>query len=624
MRKSLSIWALAACAAAVFCVMTVVWAQTDGDWIVRDFSGDIEIRQDGSILVTERINADFDGVAKHGIYRDMPFAYREPDGSTSYTAVAVDEVLQDGSPAQYAIERNANNLRIRIGDPDRTIVGRHAYELRYTVQGALREYADYDELYWNVTGNEWGVPIERSFAVIRFPEGAIEQASCYIGPEGSTARCGSMTYDASASAVRFEEQEPLLAYSGLTIAVGFPKGLVPVVHPDKYTALGATPYGLPVAGISALAVLLVGFMIVLYEWWRWGRDKWFVRDAASRIGAAEADAAEEVMPLGAHETIMAEYDPPSPEASAGDARPKPLRPAEIGVLKDETADTLDVSATIVDLAVRGYIEITEIPKKWLFGKVDYELKRKKQADMDLMPYESTLLVELFSDAEGDAVRISELREKFYTKLRIVKELLYEEVVRKKYFTKAPNTVRGRWYVAGGVLIAAGIWGTIAAAGNQLLFPNVFAAAGLGALAGCLPLGVIVTIAGRFAMLQRTAKGRELYRKIRGYELYLQHVEQYRQQFFEREGTFRDVLPYVIVFGLTERIAKATEAMGAHPPQPAWYHGNYAAFNVAAFSDSMTSFSSSLSSAIASVPGGSGSGGGGFSGGGGGGGGGGSW
>ncbi|HTY40166.1 MAG TPA: hypothetical protein VMC43_03715, partial [Candidatus Paceibacterota bacterium] len=146
----------------------------------------------------------------------------------------------------------------------------------------------------------------------------------------------------------------------------------------------------------------------------------------------------------------------------------------------------------------------------------------------------------------------------------------------------------------------------------------------GFFAALLMLGCVYFVVAAKGMRQRTAKGHEIYQKIKGYELYLSNVEQYRQQFFEREGTFMDVLPYVIMFGLTKKIADAMAKLGMKPPQPTWYYGNYAAFSMANFSDSMSSFSKSLSSSMVSAPGGSGSGGGGFSGGGGGGGGGGGW
>ena len=126
------------------------------------------------------------------------------------------------------------------------------------------------------------------------------------------------------------------------------------------------------------------------------------------------------------------------------------------------------------------------------------------------------------------------------------------------------------------------------------------------------------------MSKRTAHGRELYRRTKGFQLFISQAEKYRQRFFEKENMFNEILPYAIVFGLTTKFAKAMEKIALHPQTSSWYIGSRS-FNIAVFSSSINSFSNSLSSAIAATPKGSGfSRGGGFSGGGFGGGGGGSW
>jgi uncharacterized membrane protein YgcG len=601
----------------------------DAGWIITDFTSDLTVQSDGVVAVTETIKVDFQGLAKHGIYRDMPYAYREADGTTSYTAVEVRDVLQDDAPAIYAVERNESNVRIRIGDPNRTIAGAHTYVIHYTVTGALRAFADYDELYWNITGDQWDAPIRASAATVRLSAAGVKQVSCYAGPRGSTASCSTSGYDDTTAHVA--ETAELPPGAGLTVAVGFTKGMVPVLTADRVLATGEDPRGMQTAVGVAVLTLIAGVWLILRRWWRLGRDRWF-GDAAVHA----PDASAEPLPLGAHETIVAEYDPP-----------EDLRPAELGVVKDETADTLDVSATVVDLAVRGYLEITEVPKSSWLGKTDYELKRRKPADDALRAYEKELLDGLFDpqyaasarslasalrmlsgrtepERSPDVVRVSELKDKFYACLKEVKELLYQDVVEKGFFSKNPSKVRANNAVLAFAMIGIGWWGSATFIGQIPLFSSMLHAALAGFFIALIPLGIVYLVVALRAMPQRTAKGRELYRKIRGYEIYLKSVEQYRQQFFEREGTFMQVLPYVIMFGLTERLAKAMAAMGMQPPSPAWYHGNYAAFNIAAFSSSLSSFSSALSSNMASAPGGSGSGGGGFSGGGGGGGGGGSW
>jgi uncharacterized protein (TIGR04222 family) len=621
MRKFGALVGIAAALAGNF--FAPAYAQDGEGWVVANFVSDIQIRPDGTVVVQELIGADFLGLEKHGIFRRLPYAYYEPDGSTSYTAISVEEVLQDGEPAQYELSRADGHIIVKIGDPDRTVSGGHAYRIRYVVTGALKGFPDYDELYWNATGNDWPVPILRSSARITLPREGFVQASCYAGPRGSSAPCG--TNETTTNDAFFAAEEMLAPGGGLTVALGFTKGLVPILSADKFAAAGASPLGTAAMMLTSALTFVAGVFFITRRWWRMGRDRWFKRTPPSRTGTPEVDATEETMPLGAHEAIVAEYDPPSRDATAGEAHPKPLRPAELGVLRDEKADTIDVSATIVDLAVRGYLEITELPKTGMFGKADYELKRLKMDNDELLPYERTLLDGLMNIGNGDGVRVSELKEKFHTKLRVVQNMLYDHMTKEGYFTVNPVSARTHHALFAALLVALGVLGAVWAARTELLFPNILHAAAAGVLTGCLALGLVLFVVALRAMPQRTAKGREVYRKIRGYELYLKSAEQYRQQFHEREGVFMQVLPYVIMFGLTKRLATAMATMGVAPPAPAWYHGvSGQAFTIGAFSESLNSFSNSLGTTMASAPSGSGSGGGGFSGGGGGGGGGGSW
>ncbi|HVT00918.1 MAG TPA: hypothetical protein VHE53_01625, partial [Patescibacteria group bacterium] len=152
--------------------------------------------------------------------------------------------------------------------------------------------------------------------------------------------------------------------------------------------------------------------------------------------------------------------------------------------------------------------------------------------------------------------------------------------------------------------------------NQTIYLADFAFAG-----GIV--GIVFIIFSRF-MPRRTALGREMYRRIKGYRLFIDKAENYRQKFFEKRNMFNEILPYVIVFGLTKKFAKALDKMGVKPNNPTWYYGAHS-FNPILFSDNINSFSNSVSRSIASAPSSSGfSSGGGFSGGGFGGGGGGSW
>lgn len=561
-------------------------------WVIEDFRTDLSIQRSGIVTVSESITVDFGSLEKHGIFRDIPYVYKG-DGGNTYTEITPLSVRQDTEEAKYEFTRQGDYVRFKIGDPDETISGTHTYTLRYEVKGVLRSFDTYDELYWNVTGNYWEVPIRRASATVTLPGEGILQTACYTGGIGSTTECMENSNDGGAA--RFEASD-LSPEEGLTVAVGYEKGMVsiltvarPKTFWEKFTD--------PVSLTTLMSTVIFGLGTTFFLWYSYGRDSWF-RNAP----IAGKDAREEIRPIFGHETVVVEFTPP-----------ENLRPAEIGVLNDERAHTHDVTSTIIDLATRGYLTVTEVAKKWMFGKTDYILTQKKKDRAGLLAYEKLLLDELFSGR--DSVNVSDLKLTFYQELARVKKKLYEEVVRKKLFPTDPEKVRNKYLVIAVLVIVAGI-------ALMVIFGPLERILLFDIGAGTAASGGVLLLLSK-SMPRRTAHGRNLYRRVKGYKLFLSGAEQYRQQFFEKKNLFNEVLPYVIVFRLTDKFADAMKEIGLTPQQPAWYRGT-GAFNTYAFGRSMSTFSSSVGSAIAAAPSSSGSGGGGSSGGGFGGGGGGSW
>ncbi len=578
-RKALSILFALGC----FMLLMSLSAHADEGWKITHFNSALAIQPDGRVAVTEIIDVDFGVLAKHGIYRDLPYVYNAAaTGNKTYTDVSVSAVQLDGLAVPYKEQKDDSNLRIQIGDAHKTITGKHTYQLHYFVSGVLQHYKGYDELYWNVTGSDWPVLIGKVTAQVILPKPKVMQASCYEGTYGSTKACQfSIENDTTAG---FAAQGPLVTGQDMTIAVGYTPGIVPLVSVPAPTP---TWQGIqwPIAALSGALVFVLGVAWTVRQWLRFGRDEG-----------------------GKKGTIVPEF-----------AVPGKLRPAEMGVLVDERADTLDVSSTIVDLAVRGYLTITEEDKKGLFGMKDYQLKKIKMASSALLEYENLLLAALFK--YGDEVRLSALKEVFYTDLARVKSALYAEVVKKGLFTQNPEQVRQKY---GGLSIVLVILSALAGwVIFKLLPPDtlVFSVL-LGVMAGLIGAGVVLGIFSG-SMPARTAHGFTLYRQALGYKLFISKAEKYRAQFMEKENMYEQVLPYAIVFGVTKELAQAMKALEVKPPQPGWYYGSHV-FNPIFFATNMNTFSQSLATAMAYTPQGSGSGGGGFSGGGFGGGGGGSW
>lgn len=576
----------------VLVVHKTALAQTD--WSINEYHSDITLEGNGVVLIKETIAVDFATSEKHGIYRDIPISYQNGDGTIHYTKVEPLVVSRDGSNEQYSTEQNASQLQIKIGNPDHLISGEHIYSLSYRVTGVILPYSSYDEFYWNVTGNNWEVPIKKATATFHIAKPGILQTSCYQGEQGSTTPCISQQKDKQT--LTFTTNGGLAPAQGLTIAVGFSKGIVPILtvtRPKTIVEQLVEPMNIAIF----LVTLVAGLGLIFRTWWQKGRDFW-----TQNILAKAADQGS-AKPIGAHEQIVVEF-----------TSPDKLRPAELGLLVDERADTLDVTATIIDLARRGHLHITEVEKNWIFGKTDYVFKRLLNTKDNLAEYEKLLLSKLFDGKES--VTLSSLKRNFSDDLQEVKKALYQDVLDKKLFLSNPETIRHKYMVTGALI--AGVPVVLAyITGLTLAYPPLIAFGSAVAIAG-----VILLLVAQW-MPRRSAYGRDLYRRCLGYRLFINKAETYRQQFYEKHNLFDEVLPYAIVFGLTEKFAKAFKDMDLKQKQPGWYTGYYP-YNPLLFASSMNSFSQTLSSTMAATPKSSGSSGGGFSGGGFGGGGGGSW
>jgi hypothetical protein len=158
---------LALAAAVSILFPATAWA----DERILHFGSNVTVERDGTLDVTEaiRIRAEGDAI-RHGIQRDFPTRYRDRLGRQVRVGFEAKEVTLDGDPVQWEVMRQDNGMRIRIGDPDRYVAtGERVYRIRYRTTRQLGYFEDYDELYWNVTGNGWTFPIDAAEARVRLP-----------------------------------------------------------------------------------------------------------------------------------------------------------------------------------------------------------------------------------------------------------------------------------------------------------------------------------------------------------------------------------------------------------------------------------------------------------------------
>lgn len=571
---------------------------------IVSFDATVEIQGDGSLRVTEVIRYDFGANDRRGILRDIPVRFDYEPDSKYERLTTIDDISVSGGPGtpdDLAVEDEGRLKRLRIGDEDTTIRGAHTYTISYRMRGALNAFEGHEELFWNGTGNYWPVPIEQASVTVRAP-GTITQVACYAGPSGSRLTCDEAS-GSGGSQARFAHRN-LSSFEGLTVVVAMAKGSVRVPPPildERWSPARAFEASTLSLGLTAGLSLVLGLGLVRLL--GRGRDRRWAGSPVDVVFGNEAGR-EESVPLFDDSHDPVEYAPP-----------EKIRPGQVGTLVDEHANPLDVTATIVDLAVRGFLRIEEIPKKGWFGKTDWRLFKLKDGD-GLLRYEKKLLDGLFQS--GDEVELSDLKRKFATRLRGVQEALYDDAVEAGWFPDRPDKIRTKWRVVG-------------------VFALVVAFAGLVFLAAATHLGLVgippvvaalVLLAGAGRMPHRTPEGWAALRRVNGFRRFIDESEKERARFAERAHLFSEYLPYAIVFGATEKWARAFAGLDAQvAAATAGWYGSSHPFNVDDFGDSMDSFAVTTSGTIVSTAASSGSsgfGGGGSSGGGFGGGGGGSW
>ena len=607
---------------------------------ISRFFSDVQVQRDSSLEVTETIDvrAEHDQI-KHGIYRDFPTRYRGRHGSQVRVGFTFHGATLDGMPVPAATEAHGNGVRIKIGDPEKYFdVGDHRYVIRYRTSRQIGRFKDFDELYWNATGNGWPFPIDGTTARIRLPQAiGFGQRSAYTGPQGSTASNAEATEEKPGE-ILFRTTRPLGPYEGLTVAVAFPKGVVAEPTGSSRLADWFADNGPPVVGGAALLGLL-GFYF--FAWHRVGRDP--------RAG-----------------TVVPIFAPPDE-----------LTPAAMRYVSRMGSDNRVFAAALVDMGVRGHVRMVEEDGGW-FSRDKTRLERLAGSE-PLPPDEEAALRELARTGETIV-----MEQKNHAKFSAAKRGL-DAFLKEQYEGKLFNKNWG-WAVAGVLLFVAAIW---------LVAASIVAAFGLDITMVLVPLGAGITVAilllwvqtastvGKclvsvvafvfgglavmtgagilFQALQTgwwlpfapvaialpvvlsafmwidapTKEGRQVLDRIAGFKQYLSITERERlDRMHPPQDTpelFERYLPYAIALGVenrwAERFAGVLAAAAAQGQQGfGWYSGSSNPWdNPGGFANTVgSSLASTISSASTAPGSSSGSGGGGSSGGGGGGGGGGGW
>jgi uncharacterized membrane protein YgcG len=540
---------------------------------ILNFHSDLTVLPDSMLDVTETIRVGFSG-SWQGLFRTIPVEYDGPGGfnySLFLSDVKATEATPTGEALRIEKSRQGRNIEFKIYVPNANDATR-VIVLHYRVENALRYFDDHDELYWNVTGTDWQVPIEAATAHIILPAGVTGlHASDYTGVFGSRAQDASV--ETLGPNVDIRTTRSLAFREGLTVVVGWDKGLVHA--PDTSERISQF-----LASNWALAIPLLAFPLMFWLWRSRGRDP--------RVGS-----------------IAVQYEPP-----AG------LSPGEAGTLVDNTAAMRDIVATIVDLAVRGYLSIEEQNKEHLMGlfankEYVFHLGKKPAEWGGAKPHEILLMAGLFDNGMSDQVSLSELQNQFYKKLPPIRDAILDALVERGYYAHRPDRVR-QSFVAAGFVVGAMLF----VLGNYAA--QQYGMAPLAFFVAAIVTGAIIAGFG-WVMSARTADGVRALHNVLGFEDFLGHVEVDRMERLEKTpATFEKYLPYAMALGVEKKWVGAFQGIFTQPP--AWFQGPPGSLFVPlAFVNSMDMMSARAGQMMTSAPrsssGGSGFGGGGGSGGG---------
>jgi len=602
-----------------------------GAFIITNFEVDILVKKDAVLEIREEIDVNF-SEKRHGIFREIPIKYKDDKGFEYNMQLEIISIENEkGDSVQYEIISSGADKVLQVGDPDLEIIGDQKYVIRYDIEKGVRYFDDHDEIFWNPIGTGWPTQILQGFSMIRFENGVdfiAGNSVCFTGEFGSKDE-NCLVEEYENEKVNFKTTKTLKPNEGLTVAVHLPKGEVWEPSDKERIIMFLSDnwgFGLPV----------FAFVGMYLFWRRRGKE------------------------ISLNKTVIAHYEAPDN-----------LTPGEMGYLMKERYTNRLVAADIINLAVKGYLEIEETEETtnslalfignffrfafitlfaglffvysvtyFGFGEniiffgftifiimiflskikktvgtnhktYEYELENKKdwKDSSDLTEHEKELLEGLFGLNKMGRIKLKDKQDKFYENVGSARSKLIEKIKKEGYFEGGFYNNKVFYIVTASFILAA------------IVFLSAWMER-LDLLIGGLLSVVIVGVFGVF-MSKRTQKGAEAYWQIKGYKHYIDVAEKNRIEFNAQRNIFEKTLPYAMVFGNADKWAKAFD--GVIEKSPNWYKSKSGDFSPVVFASTVNNgFVTAAQAASVSPQSSSSSGGGGFSGGGGGGGGGGSW
>ncbi|MDR0848944.1 MAG: DUF2207 domain-containing protein [Propionibacteriaceae bacterium] len=521
----------------------------NGDTMTR-FDVAASLQDDGTLTVTQTVDVTYAGSSSHGPY--FFFITRQEysgsqDRAYEYSNITV--TSPTGAPANLQTTTEDGYISLRVGSASQTVSGVQTYVLSYTIKGGLNanvEESGMDELYWNVIGTGYELPISNISVTITSGHD-VKDATCYYGSDYNVA-CTS--HSSSGTSATYT-QSSLSPGQGLAVVAGWPSG----TYSDSKILVDkpATTYGIHGNGLFSLIAAGVLSLLSVFgvgRLSRAGRDEQF------------AGVAPGTLPFKGEEPdiVRAEVK----DAAVEFAPPKGVPARLVGAIAREGTAKEDVTAAIVALAVAGHLHMTQDSKKhFTLTRTNADLRGLNPTDRRLYD----LLLGGAKSVSSDTIS----SEDFYTSYSAMETTIDTEFNAQNWYKTPPNAVVNRYRV-GGLAIAIG---------GPLLswflgeFLAVVGWGGLGWLAvPCVIIGLGMTVMAK-RMPVRTPIGSVVAVQAIGFRKYLETAEADQIKWEEGQDIFSEYLPYAIAFGCADRWAKIFEdlaASGAPVPQPTWYTG----------------------------------------------------
>ncbi len=553
------------------------------NFVVNNFSASYDLtnkNSEGSLHIVENLQVTFSD-QNHGILRSIPLNYQGHKVKLHIIKVS----SASGAPSNYSTEIQNGNLVLKIGNPSVLISGVQTYSIDYNVENVINFYNDHDEFYWDINGDQWQQSFEKVSANITVHKDSVIDKKCFTGRYGATNKdctitAGAINSTSNTQQVSISTNNILASNQTLTAVLSLKKGVF-----KKHTFKDLI--FLNISTFLQISLLPLFTFIFSYLIWRkYGKD------------------------IKGTGIIVPQY-----------SAPDNLSPAEVATINSYKLSPKDLSATIIDLAIRKYLKITEITKKGLLTNTStYRFDRLSSDISNLRPHEIIILHDIFDQNNSNSVELDTLKNQFYLTLQKLQKSIPDNLIKVGYIAKNSKTSGIYFHLVSVLFIIVAFvlrdWLSLGLVGSAIIL-SVF--------------GIL--------MNKRTKLGADTEDSVKGLKLYIEVAEADQIKMLQSPGSdypqpanvpektvtlFEKLLPYAIVLGVEKHWAEKFQNIYVEPPQ--WFNGNWTTFNTIYLATSLmnsvntmnTNFSPPQSSTSSGFSGG------GFSGGGGGGGGGGGW